>query len=116
MNSTNTPSWRMDRGYDKGHGTCPVCRGTGHMPCPGAMKEFAVKYNWYGYRPQDDTVTCTNCGGQYQFAWTNVTGQVRLNRRGQPCTHDYASKTIGNCLTEYICTECGDRHQVDSGD
>jgi hypothetical protein len=43
-------------------------------------------------------------------------GQVRLNKDGVPCTHKYTSRTIGRCLTEYTCSECGDRYEIDSGD
>ena len=46
----------------------------------------------------------------------NGIGQVRLNKNGDPCTHKYTSRTIGRCLTEYRCSECGDRYEIDSGD
>lgn len=30
------------------------------------------------------------------------------------CEHDYSSKTIGNCLTEYVCKKCDHKETVDS--
>ena len=95
-------------------GICPVCNGTGHQPCPDNCREYGVKYGWYGYRTDDDTITCTNCGGQYMFG--KITGEVPLNKDGNPCVHEYQGKKVGNCLTEYTCIHCDDKHQIDSGD
>jgi len=95
-------------------GVCPVCNGSGHMPCPDDLRDYGVKHGWYGYRADDDTVTCTNCGGQYMYG--RPTGEVRLNKDGEPCKHSYTSQTVGRCLTEYTCQHCGDRYQIDSGD
>ena len=67
-----------------------------------------------GYDEQTDTLPCNNCGGQYMFG--RPTGQVRLNKDGEPCTHQYVSKYIGRCLTEYFCVWCADKHTIDSGD
>jgi hypothetical protein len=44
------------------------------------------------------------------------TSQVRLNKAGEPCVHKYTRRTVGRCLTEYRCSECGDRYEIDSGD
>lgn len=88
-------------------GTCPVCNGT----CEVELTEREKAYSWYvgkTHRP------CTNCGGQTM--WGRATGQVPLNKDGVPCTHKYTSKTVGRCLTEYTCSECGHSYQIDSGD
>ena len=94
--------------------TCPVCNGSGHMPCPDNLRDYGRKYGWYDYRAEDDTVKCTNCGGQYMYG--RPSGKVRANKDGAPCTHSYTSKTVGRCLTQYTCTHCGDSYQIDSGD
>ena len=96
------------------HVHCPVCDGTAHMPCPDHLRKYGVEYGWYGYRACDDTVDCTNCGGQYMFG--APTGQVPVNKDGVGCTHSYTSMNVGRCLTQYTCTHCGDRYQIDSGD
>jgi hypothetical protein len=95
-------------------GTCPACNGTGHMPCPDNLRGYGQRNGWYGYRAEDDTVTCTNCGGQTMYG--RATGQVPLNRSGEPCLHRYTSRTVGRCLTEYTCAECGHSYQIDSSD
>ena len=92
------------------YGTCPVCNGSGRVPAGDNKYKHVIA----GYDRDTDTFGCTNCGGQYM--WGQPKGQVRLNRDGVPCTHRYTSRTVGRCLTEYTCTECGDRHQIDSGD
>ena len=91
-------------------GTCPVCNGSGRV----AAGDNKYKHVIAGYDKETDTFGCTNCGGQYMFG--RPTGEVRLNQSGVPCTHKYTSKTVGRCLTEYTCSECGDRYQIDSGD
>jgi hypothetical protein len=95
-------------------GVCPVCNGSGHMPCPDHLREHGSKNGWYGYRAEDDTVNCTNCGSQYMYG--RATGEVNLNRDGVPCTHSYTSQNAGRCLTNYTCQNCDDRYQIDSGD
>jgi hypothetical protein len=95
-------------------GVCPVCKGTGHRPCPDNLREYGVKHGWYGYRAEDDTVDCTNCGAQYMFS--SPKGRVPLNRDGQPCVHDYRGAKAGNCLTRYTCVHCDDVYDIDSGD
>lgn len=91
-------------------GTCPVCDGAGRRPAG----DYKYKSVIAGYEPESDTLPCTNCGAQYM--WGQPTGQVRLDRAGNPCYHKYTSQTVGRCLTEYTCTECGDGYQIDSSD
>jgi len=91
-------------------GTCPVCNGSGRVPAGDNKYKHVIA----GYDKATDTFGCTNCGGQYMYGTPK--GEVRLNKDGQPCKHKYTSKTVGRCLTEYTCSECGDRYQIDSGD
>ena len=93
-------------------GTCPVCNGSGRVAVPEDQQRY--KHVYAGYDAETDTLACSNCGAQYMFG--RPTGQVRLNKEGQPCKHKYTSQTVGRCLTEYTCSECGDRFQIDSGD
>lgn len=96
-------------------GICPVCNGTGHMPCPDNLRHYGQINGWFGYRAEDDTVTCNNCGGQKMFG--KPTGKVNLRRdNGQPCVHEYSGTEIGRCYTRYVCKHCGDTHNIDSGD
>ena len=97
-------------------GICPCCNGTGHMPCPNEqIRGYGVKNGWYGYRAEDDTVDCTNCGGQYMFG--KPTGKVRLRPDGTPCKHEYSySKGRWNCTHDYKCVHCSDTYMIDSGD
>ena len=91
-------------------GVCPVCNGSGRV----AAGDYQYKSVIAGYDKDTDTLPCTNCGGQYMYS--RPTGEVRLNKEGQPCKHKYTSKTVGRCLTEYTCEHCGDRYQIDIGD
>ncbi len=91
-------------------GICPVCNGSGRRPAG----DYKYKNVLAGYDRETDTLQCNNCGGQYMFG--RPTGQVALNLLGDPCKHNYISQNVGRCLTEYKCTECGDRYQIDSGD
>lgn len=93
-------------------GTCPVCNGSGRVPVPAHQQRYKTVYA--GYDADTDTLGCTNCGGQYMYG--RPTGEVRLNKAGEPCKHSYSSQTVGRCLTEYTCEHCGDRYQIDSGD
>ena len=93
-------------------GTCPVCNGSGRVPVPESMERYKNVIS--GYDAQTDTLPCTNCGAQYMFG--RATGQVRLREDGRACKHEYSSRTVGRCLTEYTCKHCGDRYQIDSGD
>mgnify|MGYP003351192026 CR=1 FL=1 len=95
-------------------GICPVCNGSGHRPCPDNLRDYGVKYGWYNYRAEDDTVTCNNCGGQYMFG--QPTGEVPLRSEGTPCKHEYTSATVGRCLTRYTCKHCKSSYEIDSGD
>ena len=95
-------------------GNCPVCSGTGHMPCPDYISESSKRNGWYGYRAEDNTVSCTNCGGQTMYG--QATGQVRLREDGSPCVHEYTGRNAGRCYTIYTCKHCGDRYDIDSGD
>jgi hypothetical protein len=92
-------------------GTCPECNGSTRVP-------YNLNPSWKrviaGYDAATDTLPCSNCGGQYMFG--RPTGKVPLNLLGNPCTHVYKGRNAGRCLTEYTCTECGDRYQIDSGD
>lgn len=92
------------------YGTCPVCNGTGR--CPAGNDQY--KHVYAGYDKETDTLACNNCGGQYMYGQPR--GAARLNRDGVPCTHRYTGQIVGRCLTEYTCSECGDRYQIDSGD
>ena len=95
-------------------GPCPVCNGTGHMPCPDNLRSYGTSNGWYGYRVEDDTVDCRNCGAQYMFS--KPTGQVRLNKDGVPCVHEYTGALAGRCYHRYTCKHCGDVYHIDSGD
>ena len=91
-------------------GVCPVCNGTLRMSAKG----YSYKSVYSGYDEYTDTMPCNNCGAQYMYG--TATGEVRLRPDGTPCKHEYTSKTVGRCLTEYKCTHCGDTYQIDSGD
>lgn len=94
------------------YGTCPVCNGTKRVH--EVIPDYAKKGGWYGYSTDDDMVDCTNCGRQYMYG--TASGKVRLNKSGQPCTHQYVGEQEGRCLTRYTCKNCADSFQVDSGD
>jgi hypothetical protein len=91
-------------------GICPVCNGSGRTPAGDNKYKNVIA----GYDRETDTFECTNCGGQYMYS--RPTGQVPLNKNGEPCRHQYSSKKVGRCLTEYTCVLCDDRYQIDSGD
>lgn len=96
-------------------GVCPVCNGSKVMPCPDNMREHGIKYGWFGYDKERDTVPCNNCGGQTMTS--TPTGMVYLRYKdSKPCTHDVNGKKVGNCLYEYSCKYCGFTYQIDSGD
>lgn len=94
--------------------TCPVCNGTGRQPCPENIRGYGQKYGWYGYRADDDTVPCRNCGGQTMGG--NATGQTREREDGTACIHEYTGVTRGRCYTVYTCKHCGYSYDIDSGD
>ena len=87
--------------------TCPVCKGFGKLP----LEESEKRYSWNKDRTHKE---CCNCGGQYMYGKGH--GTVQMNKNGEPCTHKYTGRTVGRCLTEYTCSDCGDRYQIDSGD
>lgn len=91
-------------------GTCPVCDGSGRKPAGDSL----YRQVYAGYDKESNTLPCTNCGGQYMYGTPR--GKVRLNHEGVPCTHSYTGRTVGRCLTEYTCRDCGDTYQIDSGD
>ena len=95
-------------------GICPVCNGSGHMPCPDNIRQYGIKNGWYGYRVEDDTVECRNCGAQYMMG--RPTGEVRLRPDGTPCVHEYDVVTVSNCYHKHTCIHCGEVHHIDSGD
>ena len=93
-------------------GICPVCNGTGRRAVEAHNQRY--KFITAGYDPATDTLACNNCGGQHQYG--RPTGRVPLNRAGEPCRHSYTSRTVGRCLTEYTCSDCGHSYTIDSGD
>jgi len=95
-------------------GPCPLCNGTGRMPTPNYLRKYGESNGWYGYSKEDDCCTCTNCGGQTMYGVSS--GQVPLRSDGTPCLHEYTSKNVGRCLTEYTCKHCGLIYQIDSSD
>lgn len=100
----------------EGMGTCPACNGNLRVPCENeSTRHYGLKYGWYGYDKETDTIPCGNCGGQYQ--WGNPTGEVLLRKdNGEPCVHEYRGYSKGRCYTGYTCIHCGDEYSIDSGD
>jgi hypothetical protein len=96
----------------KGYGECPKCNGTGRMPIEEHQRKYANVMS--GYRSEDDSLRCDNCGGQTMGL--TAYGYVKHNKQGKPCLHNYVGRNAGRCLTEYTCTECGSRYEIDSGD
>jgi transcription elongation factor Elf1 len=93
----------------KVQGTCPVCNGTKRVPAVGTYKAMI-----YHYHADTDTFQCDNCGGQYMYG--GASGMVNLNNQGEPCKHQYTGVQTGRCYYEYTCTNCGDKHSIDSSD
>lgn len=93
----------------EGYGICPVCNGTKLIELTAEEREQP----WYKKKNTTHR-DCGNCGGQYMYS--RGSGEVRLNKDGEPCRHSYTSQNVGRCLTEYTCKHCGDRYQIDSGD
>jgi len=89
------------------YGVCPICNGAKEVP----LTAGELKYSWNKDKTHRN---CHNCGGQKMYGTPQ--GEVRLNKEGVPCTHKYRSRTVGRCLTEYTCENCGDRYEIDSGD
>ena len=94
-------------------GTCPVCQGTRRMP---AGDKPSTKY-CAGYDSATHSIPCTNCGGQYMFG--SPIGLVKYRRDlHTPCQHEYeeVASARRNCYRVYLCKNCGDTYDVDSGD
>jgi hypothetical protein len=89
------------------YGVCPICNGAKEVP----LTAGELKYSWNKDKTHRN---CHNCGGQKMYGAPQ--GEVRLNKEGVPCTHKYCSRTVGRCLTEYTCENCGDRYEIDSSD
>jgi hypothetical protein len=89
---------------------CPVCNGSGRISAGDNKYKSVIA----GYDKETDTLPCRNCGGQYMYG--SPSGEVNARPDGSACVHEYTSKTVGRCLTEYTCVHCGDRYQIDSGD
>lgn len=89
-------------------GTCPKCNGTKQLPIPENEKH----YSWNKGKEFQD---CNNCGGQYQFG--KPSGQVKLDKEGNPCLHSYRSSAgRWRCTVVYRCEKCEDSYMIDSGD
>lgn len=95
-------------------GICPVCNGSTRAPCPDNLRDYGQRNGWYGYDKNDDTVTCTNCGGQTMFG--KPTGKVPLREDGTPCKHEYVGRNAGRCYTVYNCKHCSFQYDIDSSD
>ena len=95
-------------------GICPVCNGSGKRTLQ--EKELVYANCISSYDPATNTASCLNCIPKGMFASNVATGKVRLNKQGQPCTHEYESRKIGRCYYQYTCKHCGDSHSIDSGD
>ena len=86
---------------------CPICQGTKRQK----LRDDEKAFSWNRGKEDQD---CRNCGGQYMFG--TPTGYTKKDPiTGLGCPHSYTAKTVGNCLTEYTCTFCGTKHQIDSG-
>lgn len=88
---------------------CPVCNGTTRMPAFGQWAATVASYD-----PATHTFACTNCGGQRMFG--KPSGRVPLDKAGNPCTHKYAAVDHRNGYTVYLCENCGDIYDIDTGD
>ena len=91
-------------------GTCPVCNGTKRIDAGDARYRHVTA----GYNKDDNTLPCTNCGGQRMFG--EPSGLVHLRTDGTPCTHSYTGRSGGRCYTIYTCQHCPDSYSIDSGD
>ena len=91
-------------------GICPKCSGTCRIPAG----DSPYKHMFAGYDKATDTLRCNNCGGQYMES--TPAGVVNLRPDGTSCMHEYTSKNVGRCLTQYTCKHCDDTYRIDSGD
>jgi hypothetical protein len=77
---------------------CPACKGHGG---------FIYIDNAYG-PGKHFKGHCNNCDGR---------GWVNENSSSAKCIHDYIqNRKLGNCYYEYVCTKCGTKKNIDSGD
>lgn len=74
------------------YGTCPVCNGSGRVPCPYDTTHTSV---------------CRNCGRHSGRLFVGpATGKVLINKDGVQCTHEYVARTKGY----YYCKHCN--HEI----
>ena len=92
--------------------TCPVCNGTGRRAVPEDEERFC--HQRASYDAATHTLTCNNCGGQTMSG--KATGRTLARPDSTPCKHEYDSRTIGRCYTQYTCKHCGYYFSIDSGD
>jgi len=83
------------------YGTCPVCNGSGRVPCP-YDKETPWLIGMPGYDTATHTSVCRNCGRERLCG--PATGKVLINKDGVQCTHEYVARTKGY----YYCKHCND--------
>jgi hypothetical protein len=77
---------------------CPQCQG--HTVC-------IVRENAYGIG-KHFRHACMNCGGMAPIGYVEA---------DKACLHDFSiGRTVGNCLTSYTCSKCGEVQTIDSGD
>lgn len=92
---------------------CPVCEGTGRMPAPDFISNYAKEKGWYGYSREDDRCHCDNCGGQTMGGL--ATGKTRKRRdTGEACRHEVTGQSLGRCYVRYTCKHCGYSYDIDS--
>jgi hypothetical protein len=86
------------------YGTCPVCNGSGRVPCP-YDKETPWLRAMSGYDTVTHTSVCRNCGRVSGRLFVGpATGKVLINKDGVQCTHEYVARTKGY----YYCKHCND--------
>lgn len=94
-------------------GVCPVCKGSCRVLLP--VEHQSYKDRIAEYDPVTNTIPCNNCGGQKMF--TKPSGIVPLRWfDNSPCEHEYSTRVMGNCYTQYTCKFCTDMYNIDSGD
>lgn len=87
---------------------CPQCLGKGRR----TAGDLSCKKFMQGYNRFDDSLPCSNCGGQYQFGVPS--GFVPLNHQGHPCVHQYVLQTVLGFVIRYKCDFCDDEYVVDT--
>ena len=97
-------------------GVCPVCNGSKRQPCSQERGTDWLKHV-ASYDPETHTVSCSNCAIKGMNSnHKEPLGYVPLDKDGNPCTHKFIEKKLGNCWYQYTCANCGESHQIDSGD